>query len=503
MDFITTDTLFWYSVFITGKLNNEKGFSWVYEDRPFADPCALYEGIIKRIELCSIKAFVLDSNSRTEEFYFQDSYASYSYPDCPLTNNEMPIENPDSYRIKFDTNTDVFLHKSMKFLKSTLTKDNKTSHFFCPLGTNFEAIENTVRSYLKKCFASMVKIKPDEKALVKGMKEIKYRKGVYFFEKSFTPTTFCPETLMGLPETEYYILCEAESNPTDLFDYWYGDSNKVKIEYLINMENLADALDFFYVISVTQNNLLNAKQNIKKAIAIYYDEEGKEAVMKYMKLYKMFCRTCLYFFDSFERKASLERMNETKKRIKETFRQLNNISSTQQTIFKNIVESFDKKTAPICINFQQYNKEDLLNAMEHCANLIINNPTAEVETLELEIRSLGARIYDILITGTTPIICAIRSGGSFLQNIIGKRDYEEVKKYFVDLVKKLKNKQDTLVKQSENKTKIKTEQEKKTLIDNLKLLMTPQEINNFNFDMDINSLKKAVKEKAKKQTMLW
>ena len=506
LTFITNDTLFWYSVFnprqiVEDKEKQTSKIDYIYENTYFSDICSYYDGEITRIELGSTKAFALNSNTKTEEFYFQDSSASYSLPNSPLTNEEAKSQNANQYKITFLPN-ELFRYQRRNFIKATIKneKTDKTAIILCPLGDNSAQVENNIRGYVQLALQTMVKIKQDEKSLVKGIKEIKYKSGVYFFEKTLFPTTFCPETLMNLPELEYNIMAEAESDPTVIFDYWIAKPDSVYIEHLFNMENITDLIEFLYVISVTQPNMFNGKNNIKSVIRIYFEEDGKESVLKYMKLYKLFCRTCLYFFDSFQRKASLERMNEVKKRIRETLRQYDTISSVQKTIFSNIVNTLGSGPALLCTNFSKYDIQGLLLGMEHCANLIVNNPTKEVEQLELEIRSLGSKIYDILITGNTPIICSVRSGGSFLQNIVGKNDYKEVKGFFTDLINKLRNQQ---VAQNIKKEKKDVQDQqilKQNLIDNIKSIMgvnTPPEIQNYNVNQ-LNQLYNQQVEKMKK-----
>lgn len=445
LSFLSTDFLYWCFMTKPVIFNKEKNkFVQILSDTKLSNVCSLFKSTLTRVELASRTAFLIEDDLNIKEFYIQDSNVNYSIPNYPFEG----LKVPEEYDVNFNPEKDLFFGMEDRiFIKSFIQYDGKDGIFLSRYNAN--NTKESIKTNFLQCMSSINIIKPDEKKLSKGIKETKYKKGVYYFQKAFTPTSFCPDTITGLKEMPYNIMVEADVEPSSLFDKWITDDN-LNIDNFLNMDNLLSFFDFLNVLNAVSNKLNNFK-NLVNALNIYNSEYGRDAIFKYSKLYKSFCKTCLFFYDSFERRASIERMDECKKKIRETMKIYENIENNEITTYNKIMEEI-KNISILCKNFYELNFSEILSAIRACIDLIINDPDpSTISKLDLTIRTVGLKLYNLLLNGRKPTICAVRSSGSFLQNIIGDNEISKVDKNYKTLLREIAQQKAAIMNKSKEK----------------------------------------------------
>ena len=466
LSFLSTDFLYWCFMTKPVMFNKEKNkYVQILSDTKLSNVCSLFKSTITRVELASRTAFLIEDDLNIKEFYIQDSNINYSIPNYPFENSKVPEE----YEVNFNPEKDLFFGMEDRiFIKSFIQYDGKDGIFLSRYNAN--NTKEGIKTNFSQCMSSINIIKPDEKKLSKGIKETKYKKGIYYFQKAFTPTSFCPDTITGLKQMPYNIMVEADVDPSSLFDKWVTD-NDLKIDNFLNMDNLLSFFDFLNVLNAVSNKLDNFK-NLVNALNIYNNENGRDAIFKYSKLYKSFCKTCLFFYDSFERRASIERMNECKKKINETMKIYETIENNEITTYKKIMEEI-KNISLLCKNFYDLNFTDILSSIRACVDLIVNDPDpSTIGKLDLTIRTVGLKLYNLLLNGRRPTICAVRSSGSFLQNIIGDNEISKVEKNYKTLLKEIAQQKNAIINKKREKQLNMKEGQKDVLIQILRPILS-------------------------------
>lgn len=446
-NFITTDELFWCYVFTNGRpVMNDSGAVISVNTNQRAINLRYFKGIIKKIQMSSSEYIKFEEPVKYNEMYIQDNSIFYSSPCWPSNfqyNNEDVELVEDGY----------FFKNGQIYSTWNITVNNGKIPFYDILKE-----KNNVILDIKSFSTNFSLLKVHEKRLQTGFKEVSRKKGSCYFNKTIDPTSFCPSTLGPIPMSKFLIMCEYEINPANVYDVWSSQGVLKYGETILNMENIVEFLDFLVVMNLLHFNYFVNYKNLTDLLDDYEDKD-KSIIKKVRSYYMQFSKCCVYFFDSFVTHPSVERMDTLKKKAEVTLRYRNLIDYKDFQYFGDIataLESFGNQPKL----FFEMRSTDLIENIIYCCNLITTTkPEDGIDQLNLVVRSIGLKIFNMMANNKDYILNVLRSPSSFIMNIVGDQDPSELEAFYNALYKKVSARSKGVDEDALKKTRIQAQKD--------------------------------------------
>ena len=392
---ITTDSIYWYK-----RIHEEIG------QRDYYDSFAS----IKNVSISSYELIVFPNERDIGSCYTEDfdpdvcAVAITVDPNDPLVANEIVNANQN------------FRFGGRDYITYNIVKPGAlyNGRFVYAINTmNVNAIADVINRQ---------RVLYNKKSLITGIRRIRENAGAYFINTKISPTTFCPTTVAGFDDTNFYNVIRCELDPNSFLNICIQANNFITIPNFITWDNMESSLELL-IIGILATDIFNnlpAQQQLLEILRSYF--EFKKFFLMMKKVYKKWERIILMFIDSFKARVSIDRMRLIAEKCDEYLilhREIYNNDIIHHTL-RDFVVSFQQ----ICELMKNFIIGDgvspfelIISIKEAC--LMINDTTADIDSFQEKLRGAGFGCFDVLINGNNPMIPTIRSPSCFLGNLKG------------------------------------------------------------------------------------
>lgn len=213
----------------------------------------------------------------------------------------------------------------------------------------------------------------------------------------------------------------------------YNDNEELIDENFIFWDNIPTCFEFLGVLSFSMHF---HDDNIKSYYLYLYKNYYlfKEIIKGYNRLFFIFKKIVLLFYDTFSVKIQYDKLNTITKYIEEYY-ELNKLLKTVDEIkyFKKFVESF-KLNSKMLDNFvnNEYIRDELIVIIDDIIKRIIN---LDYKNLETDLRNVGINCLNVMYNGKNSMLNEIRSASSFLGNVFGIKKGDKMQDVTTAIVK--------------------------------------------------------------------
>lgn len=365
---------------------------------------------IHKVKIFTIDVAEIKKEIDIEEYYLNDNDVDIS---APFLYNQFQQLKEEEFKDgnKFNIGRNYYL----RYYRNKVKNDD-----------NILLIKDGTKLDLK-VLKKATQIYNNEFFFKKGVKPIKKKDGLYFFEKEFRPTNFCP-FICDFKDINFQVgfVCEIEMDVDELYS---------NITMYNNLDNIPD---YF----VTWNNIKEVMQ-LFEIICLYSDDNNlKTYCYKFIRFWNLntslcsvitkHCKTIygiiLDYLDSFVSKINVQKIYDLQKKVSKFLleeKAINNIKLKFLEEGLDLVQG-NYKIFDLIKNTFKSKVIDTIYLMKTTLDQIINL-SAPIGSLEANIRSTGYALYDLLLTGNLPVVPTTKSISGFLSNLTGELTEDVIK----------------------------------------------------------------------------
>lgn len=371
---------------------------------------------LESVRVISSGPFKIDATRDIKEFYVNDWDITMSAPTFVREGENFNFDE----KVKTYTKKESFVTYGYEYNVLT-SKDYPGETIF--------TTEKTVGypETFKKIKEATV-MKTESGTLKKGIKAVSKNVGVYFFDRDIKLTTFCPASVdLGKKTTEFQWVYEFDVDPDAFISLAKKNKDQIHVLGFDNMMEWNNIENFMILYSILKVDL-NLPDDMPIVKLMNYFFKYTEAFRSLKKHYNHFERIALTYLDSFSNRINLDKLAKLLDDVNKYIADDELLKASKNEIdYISTLFNADKVCFTYMNNFLSTDVRDSVDFMKHTLEQVTTANLENKESIELNIRSCAAILFDFLLTGKKPVITTIRSPGSFLTNVIGDQSLNSLK----------------------------------------------------------------------------